>query len=75
MRWDQRHLPGNSDRMGGDGLKLHQGRFRVDVRKNLSERVVMQWHRLPREVVESPFLEMFKNRVDMALGGMVSGWY
>jgi len=38
-------LPGNSNSMRGDGLKLHQGMLWLDVRKHIfSERVVMQWH-------------------------------
>ena len=44
--------------MGGNGLKLHQGRFGSDIWNNFfSEIGVLQWHRLPREVVESPSLE------------------
>jgi len=36
-----------------------------------TERVVKHWNRLPRAVEESPSLEVFKKRVDMALQNMV----
>jgi len=65
--------------MRGNGLKLYQGRFRLDIGKNVfPARVVRSWTRLPRAVGESSSLEGFKNCVDVAPGDMVEqawwGW-
>ncbi|RMC07014.1 hypothetical protein DUI87_16467 [Hirundo rustica rustica] len=65
-------LQATTDRARGHSLKLQQGRYRLDIRKKfLTERLIKYWNGLPGEVVESPSLEVFKKRLDVALGVMV----
>ncbi|KAJ7413446.1 hypothetical protein BTVI_43465 [Pitangus sulphuratus] len=52
---------GTSNRLRGDSLKLHQGQFSLSMGMNLFiERVGKHWNGVPREVVDSPSLEVFK---------------
>ena len=61
-----------SDRRRGNGFKLKEGRFRLDVRKKFfAVRVVRHWNRLPREAGDAPSLEVFKARMAGALSNLV----
>jgi len=60
------------NRMRGNGVKLKESTLRIDLRKKFyTMRVVKQWHRLPREVVDAPHLETFKVRLDGALRNLI----
>ena len=55
-------------------FKIKKGRFRLDMgKKFFPMTVVRPWHRLPREAVDAPSLEVLKARPDGDLGSL--GWW
>lgn len=57
----------------GNGMKLCEGKFRLDMRKRFfTEKVVGHWSQLPREVDVAPNLSELKKYLDDALSHMVS---
>jgi len=62
----------HSGRTRGNGFKLKEDRFRLDVRKKFfTMRVVRHWNRLPREAVDAPSLEVLKTRLEGAWSNLV----
>lgn len=56
--------PVNSNRTQENGIKLHQGNFRLDIRKKFfPERAAGDWNRLSREVVTASSLAKFKKHL------------
>ena len=62
----------DNEKTRGNGFKLKERRFRLDVRgKAYTERLVRCWSRFSREVVDVPSLEVFKIRLDEALSNLI----
>lgn len=54
-----------SDRVRGKEHRLNRRRFRIDIRKNFTRRMIKHWHRSPKMGVESPSFEILKTQLGM----------
>ena len=64
-------MQSDSDRRWGNGFKLYEKGYRLDVtQKFFTQRVMRCRNRLPREAVNAPSLEAFKARLDGILSSL-----
>ena len=69
---DQLFTQSDSESTRGNGFKLKEGRFNLDVMKKFfTQKVVRNRNKLPRVTVDAPSLEVFKARLDWALGSLI----
>jgi len=55
-----------------NGYKLHQERFHFDIgNKCFTVRTIIHWNNVPRDVVKSPSLEVFKMQLDRVLDNFI----
>jgi len=60
------------DRTNGNGFKLRQGKFKLDIRRKFfMQRVVTHWNRLPKVFMDVRSLDAFKARLDVVLNSLV----
>lgn len=49
---------------------MNNGNFHLNIRKNFV-RKMEQWKRMPREIMESPAVEVFKTLLDMVMASLL----
>lgn len=66
-------LSPGSDRTSSDGFKLEDGRLTFNIRNKLMAlRLVRPWHKLPRQVMDVPSLEVLNRALNSLVKGKVS---